>query len=279
MLPPRASEWISIVAFAGLVIAAWTRDLDQIRRNKIAAIGGAAIAITVFACLFLPSLAARTISSIVRDWVPCVLLLLFYSQAGQFVTRSDEAIETRLARLDRRWIAPCLEWCSARRPGVWFLAWLELAYFSYYVAIPLAVAALYLFGKQPEADRFWSVVLLAAYGSCGTLLFVQTRPPRTIGEKWSDCLRGGKIRAFNLWILRLGSIRANTIPSAHVAIAAACAFALLQAGLPSVGLIFLVVAIGIAMGAVAGRYHYGMDAVLGFLCAGLAFLGGTALSG
>jgi hypothetical protein len=40
---------------------------------------------------------------------------------------------------------------------------------------------------------------------------------------------------------------------------------------------FLGIAVGIAFGAVAGRYHYGVDALLGFLAAAAAFVAGTAL--
>jgi membrane-associated phospholipid phosphatase len=142
------------------------------------------------------------------------------------------------------------------------------------MAIPLAVGALYWLGKQQEADHFWTVVLLAAYGSCGMLPFIQTRPPRMIGEKWSACLLRGRLRALNLWILRHGSIQANTLPSSHVAITAACALVLFEVGAGWVALAFLGIAIAIALGAVAGRYHYGVDAILGFLLAAVAFLAG-----
>jgi membrane-associated phospholipid phosphatase len=273
MLLPR-SEWISIVAFAGLVLLAWPRNLGRIRQAKIATIGAAAMAIVVFVSLILPRLVSSRAASDVRNWIPCLLLLLFYSQAGQFVTRFDVETETRLERLDERWIRPCLKWCSERRPGIWLLTCLEAAYFTYYMAVPLAVGALYWLGKQQELDHFWTVVLLAAYGSCGMLLFVQTRPPRMIGEKWSACLPCGKLRALNLWILRHGSIQVNTLPSAHVAITAACALVLLQVGAGWVALAFLGIAIGIAFGAVAGRYHYGVDAILGFLLGAVAFLAG-----
>jgi hypothetical protein len=61
-----------------------------------------------------------------------------------------------------------------------------------------------------------------------------------------------------------------------VAIAAACALALIEIGPVWIGLSFLAVAIGIALGAVAGRYHYGADVVLGFLLAAMALLSGSA---
>jgi hypothetical protein len=273
----RPSEWISILAFGALVVLAWRRYLDRRRQAKISVIGGAAIAVTVFASLILPLLVSPSVASAVRNWIPALFLLLFYWQAGQFVTRADTDVEMRLARLDQRWVAPWVQWCSDRRIGHWILSCLEAAYCSYYVAIPLAVGALYWSGKQSEADRFWTVVLIACYGSCGVLPFVQTRPPRMIGEKWSACLPCGKVRALNLWILRHGSIQANTIPSAHVAITSACALVLVQVGAGWAGPAFIGIASGVALGAVAGRYHYGADAVLGLILAVAAFLASTAL--
>ena len=56
------------------------------------------------------------------------------------------------------------------------------------------------------------------------------------------------------------------------------ALALIQIGPLWIGLIFLAVAIGIAFGAVAGRYHYLADAVLGILLAAIALVGGTVLA-
>jgi membrane-associated phospholipid phosphatase len=99
-----------------------------------------------------------------------------------------------------------------------------------------------------------------------------------LGEKCSVAPRLGKVRAFNLWILRRASIQANTFPSAHVAIATACALTMLQLCPLWVGLGFLAIAIGIALGAVTGRYHYAADAILGVAVALAAFLAGSLLA-
>ncbi|HSW39235.1 MAG TPA: phosphatase PAP2 family protein, partial [Acidobacteriota bacterium] len=72
------------------------------------------------------------------------------------------------------------------------------------------------------------------------------------------------------------SIHANTCPSAHVACTAACAFVLLSLA-PPVGLVFLVIAVSISLGAVAGRYHYLADAILGWLVAILGYLAASGL--
>ena len=278
-MPLRASEWISVLAFSGFVALAWQRRLDRVRRVKITALGSAGTAATLFASLVLPGLAGPLSTSITRDLLPCVLILLFYSLSGRFVTGANAGLEARLLQLDRLLVAPPLIWCAGRFFGPWLLGSLELAYLSYYVALPGAAATLLLAGRGKEADHFWTVVLLAAYASCGMLAFVQTRPPRVLEEKWGLSLASGKLRAFNLWILRNGSVPANTLPSAHVAIAVACALALLHAGPLWAGTTFLVIGAGIALGAVAGRYHYAADAILGVVTAAAAWLAGIGLVG
>jgi membrane-associated phospholipid phosphatase len=162
--------------------------------------------------------------------------------------------------------------------GGWILAYLELAYLFCYVSMPLGLGTLYLLRLGRDADHFWTVVLLSAYACYGMLPFLQTRPPRMLGEKWSSLVRPGKVRVFNLWILRHASIHANTFPSAHVASTVACALVLLRFGPAWVGLGFLFIALSIALGAVAGRYHYAADAILGALVALAAFLLETVLT-
>jgi hypothetical protein len=55
--------------------------------------------------------------------------------------------------------------------------------------------------------------------------------------------------------------------------------ALLHAGPLWAGVAFLVIAIGIALGAVAGRYHYVADVILGVVTAAAAWLAGIGLVG
>ena len=258
-------------------LLSWRPGLNATRRTKIAALASAELAATLLPVLVLPRLVSRAVASLARDLIPCLLLVLFYSKAGQFVISAETGLEARLQRLDRLCVLPMLEWCARRRLGGSILSFLELAYLSYYIEMPAAMAALYLSGRAPEAGHFWTVVLLAAYGSTGMLAFVQTRPPWILGEKWNVKLAPSRLRALNLWILRVGSIRANTFPSAHVAIASAAALALFEVGPLWVGVSFALAAIGIALGAVTGLYHYALDTILGFLVAGVAWLVGDAL--
>lgn len=275
----RAAEWISLVAFSWLVIlAGLRRDLDRVRRTRITAIGTAGAAITLLAPVLLTHWLGSPVARAFRDWVPLLLILLYYRQAGEFVTGANIEVEAWLLRQDARLAAPLLERCAHSTLGAWIFTYLEIAYLTYYPLLPGAFAAFLLTGGGRDAGRFWTIVMLAEYGACSSLPFLQTRPPRVLAEKWSSAFPSGKVRAFNLWILRQGSIHANTCPSAHVAAATACALALLLHGPLWVGLGFAWIAFSIALGAVGGRYHYAADTVLGALTAVIAFLAALALA-
>ena len=275
----RAADWINLVAFLCFIALALPRpNLDEVKRRKIAAIGVGGIAITLFEAFILHRIVPPLAASIARDWTPYLLLLMFYWQAGLFVTRADTGVESKLLQIDQRVVAPPLEWCARSRAGNWILGYLELSYLLCYVSMPFALGALYLLRAGSHADFFWMVVLLATYPCYGLLAFLQTRPPRVLEEKWSVCLPCGKLRAFNLWILRHASIHANTFPSAHVASTTACALVLIHVGPIWVGLAFLWIAFSIALGAVAGRYHYAADAVLGMMVAAAAYIAVTRLN-
>ena len=106
-----------MLVFGGFVVLGWRRGLDRVRQAKITALGAGAIAVTIFGSVLLPQWVSPRAASITRDSSPCLLLLLFYSLAGQFVTRVDAQVEVWLESLDKRWAAPYLEWCASQPFG------------------------------------------------------------------------------------------------------------------------------------------------------------------
>jgi membrane-associated phospholipid phosphatase len=144
----------------------------------------------------------------------------------------------------------------------------ELAYLFCYPLVPAGLASLYIAGLNGEADRFWTAVLVAAFGSYGTLPWFSTRPPRTTEEApLRSCSR---VRLLNLRVLDRASIHLNTFPSGHAAAALATALAV-GARLPLAGLVCGLIAFGIMAGSVLGRYHYAADALSGAILALIGF--------
>jgi membrane-associated phospholipid phosphatase len=135
--------------------------------------------------------------------------------------------------------------------------------------VPIGLACLYVAGLREESDRFWTAVLLAAFGCYGVLPWLPTRPPRAI--EGAPVRSPGLVRRLNLRVLRLASVELNTFPSGHVAASLATALAV-WARLPLIGLPLGLLALAIAIGSVAGRYHYAADALAGAVLALLGFL-------
>jgi membrane-associated phospholipid phosphatase len=164
-----------------------------------------------------------------------------------------------------------------RRAPRWLLEYLELAYLTVYIVVPLGFGVVYAFAPVPPVDAYWTIVLIAELACYGMLPWVQTRPPRMLGLEMAIARRPAFVRRANVLVLRGGSVQANTIPSGHAAGAWATALA---AGtfVPEACLPLVVLAVSITIASVVGRYHYAADAVLGVLVAVASWAGWAVVS-
>lgn len=259
LLTMRAAEWINLGTFSFFAVCAWLRPLTRRRRARAMALGLGGIALTLGACLAQSTWHLFALS-VLRDWLPFPLMAMVYWQTGQFFSRPNEKLQERFAALDRRILGRLFGRREAVTLGPLAAGGLELAYLSCYALVPLGLLVLYALGLRAHADEYWLAVLPPTYLCYALLPFVQMLPPRFLpADPWKN-LTGGRVRAFNFRILRLGSTQVDTFPSAHVAAATSAALVLLQLA-PPVGVVFLTLAVGVALGAVLGRYHYALDAI------------------
>jgi membrane-associated phospholipid phosphatase len=219
------------------------------------------------ALVFLVRVAHRGPFLPLRDLLPLGYLLLSYWLPAHLVTRFNEAAERALLTFDDRVLGGDRLAFATRAPRV-FVELLELAYLFCYPLMPLGFACLYVAGFAADADRFWTAVLLAGFLCYGVLPWLATRPPRTIEHE--PAAHRSSIRTINLWVLGFGSVQFNTFPSGHVATSLATAL-VVATRLPRTGVVLGLIAIGIAVGSVVGRYHYAADAVAGAIVAVIAF--------
>ena len=112
--------------------------------------------------------------------------------------------------------------------------------------------------RATDSDYYWAVVLLATYTCFAVTPFMPALPPRVLTGYDKFEIPPNSVRALNRLVLSRASIQAITFPSAHVAASAAGALVLLRLE-PRVGLIFLWVALSIAVATVVGGYHYVAD--------------------
>jgi hypothetical protein len=226
---------------------------------------------TLAGAFLLPGLLPPLAVSVVRDWLPALLILFVYWQAGAFFVRVDQSFQDRLEAFDARVAAPILRWLSRNPVGRRVAGYLELCYLLCYPMVPMSVGALYVMRLGRHVDQFWIVVLISTYLSYGVLPFLQTLPPRMLKEEWLEPLPASPLRTFNLWILRHGSIHANTFPSAHVAASTASALVIASIAPWPAAVLFAAIAAGIGFGTFAGRYHYSADAIAGVTVATAVF--------
>jgi membrane-associated phospholipid phosphatase len=267
----RVAEWIQIAFFSILVLAAWRRPLARRRRLRVTAFATLAIG-AILGARFMFYFAPPYFSSVVRDWLPAALLLVPYWQIGEFFTGPNQTVQARLAAFDQSFFRTLHIQPAKASIGTLSGLYMELVYLLVYPLIPLGLAALYISGLRDHSDYYWVVVLVATYICFAVTPFMPALPPRVLTGYDRFEMPPNSVRALNQWVLRHGSIQAITFPSAHVAASSAAALVLLRLE-SRVGLIFLWVALSIAVATVVGGYHYAADVLFAFLVAVLVFVG------
>jgi membrane-associated phospholipid phosphatase len=263
-------EWIQLVFVSLLAVAAWLRPLGlsrQLMVSKLALIAIGAIVIERISGRRLPPIA----SPVVHDWLPATLLLVPYWQIGQFFTGPDPRTEARLAAFDRAFFK-----ALGIRPANISIStaagtYLEIAFLVVYPLMPLGLIALYATGLRQFVDYYWVVVLPSTYICFAITPFVQAMPPRMLSGYNTFTMPASKAEAFNHRVLHRASIQAITFPSGHVASATGAALVLLRLE-RWMDLIFLVIAISIAVATVVGGYHYAADVLLASVVAVAVFV-------
>ncbi len=256
----RPGDTVTLAALLFLVVVGWLRRISPKQQRQIiglALLGTALIATTQSLSKFFPASAKA-----VGDWLPCLLLLIVYWQAGRFFGTPNEKLQAWLLEFDRKRLGTLLDHWAHKWNTTWIGTYFELAYLFCYALIPIGVGVLYWAKLRSAIDVYWATVLPASYLCYLIVPFAQTLPPRLLHCSESAPQTKLKIRSFNLFILRHASIHLNTFPSAHVASTVGASLVLMRF-VPAVGVIFLLVALSIAAGAVVGRYHFALDVIFG----------------
>jgi hypothetical protein len=244
----RISEWISLAFLALFLFLSLVRRLPLRNRITIMALSMIGVVLIWVGLLY----------SVLRDWVPVLLMLIVYWQGGAFYRTPNEQLQKYLEAFERKF---------AFVQKISLHDFWEAAYFFCYPLVPTAVLALKLLHLSSHMDFFWTIVLPPTFACHLIVSFFPTLPP------WeSQMPQFNRIsRKLNRIVVQHLSIRINTFPSAHVTASVAIALAILQLHLVA-GLIFLFFAISITIATVVGRYHYTADAVWGILIAAAWFV-------
>lgn len=265
-------EWIAAGYFA--LIAASTLVVPTGRARGAQVVVSVVLIVAVIAVLAMAPQSPAVIA--VRTWIPTFYVLVGYWLPAKLCRPPNVVVERWLLDADRRldgWLGT--ERLIARAPRA-ILEYLELSYLLTYMFLPGGLAVLVLAGRADLTPHFWVVGLIAHLTAFATLVLVQTRPPWSLERPRAIDRRGLLMRRLNLFIVRYGSNRINTLPSGHASGAFGVALVVCEADAVW-GSVLLLLAASIAVAAYAGRYHYAADVVSGLIVAVGAWLLAGAL--
>lgn len=220
----------------------------------------------------------------IRDWFPAVLILLVYRESGLFfVPDPTHHLDYLFVGWDRvllnnAWLLGLLNFTAP-----WLQRYLEFCYMLCYPLVPLGLGALYVrarrpaftpgrsFSLEPAIDQFWTAVLLALFTCYALFPFFPSTPPRIFFHDLPGPAARPLFRELNFWILAHYGIECSVFPSGHVAAVTAVSLSVRHYW-PRAGILFLIIAVSVAVSTVIGRYHYAADALTGGLIGVLAFI-------
>ena len=286
----RVPEKLLLGFLIYLTLAAFLFPLDG--RARLAVVALNALAGSVIVTLSPPVAgdpARSRFLSVVRDWIPSILILVAYRESGLFFTPDPtHRFDYLFIRLDALILKNPRAIHALESSAPWRQHYLEFSYFLCYPIVPLGLASLYLVQQRPllaapattphqdsrsygpAMEHFWTAVLLASFTCYLLFPLVPLAPPRELfndvpGPRVAPLLRG-----MNHWLLGKYAVGASLFPSAHVAATTAMAL-VIHRYLPRFGWLFVVVAVSIALATVYGRYHYAADALAGAVVGVIAF--------
>lgn len=253
------SERLAIVYFLYVAAVCWLRPVAPSRRLALALIAVGETAAIVWV--------ARSGFALLRQWAPAATILVGYYASGLLFIAPSPRVERWLMSWDRRWLGdPRTRFQHWPRPLV---AALEYAYMGCFALIGGGLLILVWTGHAAVADRYWTLVVGAEFGSFAPLAFIQSRPPWAVERK--PVLADRAVHDLATHMVKTFTIHANTFPSGHVAGSLAVAIAVAEV-MPMTGAALMLVAMFITLATIVGRYHYCLDAVAAVGLVGLILL-------
>jgi hypothetical protein len=255
------AELINILFFSLISLISIFLSLPVRRRVFACTIGAFGIAVCLFLAAPLALFSTQT-SLVLRHWMPVGLILVAYHQSGQLFSKPWPRFQALLMEWDRRLLGRFYRGPEVIQVPSFWRIYLEIFYLFCYPLIPAALGILVLLNFQDRVEEFWLIVLSSTYACYALVPFLPAFPPRLLHTDQKTESSPGKARAINEWLLRYGSIQANTFPSAHVASCTAASLVLFRYN-AWFGAAFLWFSLSIAAAVVIRRYHYLADSITG----------------
>lgn len=155
---------------------------------------------------------------------------------------------------------------SARFPFLWLSELFHLFYGFYWLLLPVAAGGLYLGGRLAGFRELVLVELVIFVGCYLSYIFFPVAGPHYEFPEIGGALADGFFYRLVHWVLKDGGSMGAAFPSSHVAVAVAI-LAVTWRHYKMLWGIMLPLVVGLTVGTVYGRFHYGVDALSGILVA------------
>jgi hypothetical protein len=159
---------------------------------------------------------------------------------------------------------------SQRFPYLWLSELMHFFYGTYWLLPPLALGLLYA-RRRPQAARELIYVELVVFFGCYLVFLVfPVQGPHYEFPLIGPPLSEGPMYRFVHWVLEDGGSKGAAFPSSHVAVAVAILLVTRRHD-RFVWWLMLPLVVGLTIGTVYGRFHYGMDAASGIVAAAVLY--------
>jgi membrane-associated phospholipid phosphatase len=225
-----------------------------------------------FALIIVVMLLYRPRTGLITDWLPLASIPFLYAELPRLALTGlrDSSVQ--------RWELSTFDTSPAQAlAGRWsdplVSELLHAAYVSYYAIIYVPPVVLYLRGRR---ESFYSTVagLMTVFAFCYLIFIVfPVAGPRYLWPPPPGVFEG-PVRRFVLSVLAAGSAKGTAFPSSHVAVATVQSILAFRWSARA-GVALSVLTTGLALGAVYGGFHYGVDVLAG---AGVGLVIGITLT-
>jgi len=205
------------------------------------------------------------VGNIIADWYPLVLIPLLYSELVPLNVAVWNG--AYFDALIQKWEAvvfggqPSYEFARAF-PYLWLSEPLHAAYISYYLIIYAPPVILYLTGRKAEFRFAVFALMLTFLVHYLFFIFFPVQGPRYIFPAPDGVIANGWSYQLSHALLEAGSSRGAAFPSSHVGVSVAQTLLMIRF-LPRLSPVLAVLAVGLALGAIYGGFHYAIDALCG----------------
>jgi len=224
------------------------------------------------ACALVAPWARRTgaLGRFLGDWYAMLLLPGLYGAIGIINLEEARAYDQVVQRLEQfvfgsqvayRWIRefpnPAFSWV------------MHSCYLAYYAILYAAPFGLWFSGRRDAARRTIFAVIITFYTCYLTFIFFPVAGPRYLFDLAHNAATDVWPARLTQWILDHGDAWGAAFPSSHVA-GALVATAMAYRAWRPLGLVLAPFTAGLVLSVVYGQFHYGVDALIGLVVAGLA---------